>query len=41
MGETADGTIMPKIPTCCWGHDPTEMEQVYLGADAFRPQEKI
>lgn len=34
--ETADGAITTNPPVCNWGHKGTEMEQVYLGADAFK-----
>lgn len=40
LAGTADGQMDWKPPTCSWAHDPTEMEQVYLGSDAYRPATK-
>lgn len=39
VSETAGGAIVAKPPTCSALHPSTEMEQVYLGADAFGSEE--
>ena len=36
LAETAGGAATWSPPVCRFGHEPTEMEQRYLGADAFK-----
>jgi hypothetical protein len=35
LNETMQGTVTMTPPTCGVFHKPVEMEQIYLGADAF------
>lgn len=39
INDTVEGAVRMKPPLCGAFHRPVEMEQVFLGADAFKPKE--